>query len=215
MKEKETVIEKEKETVSIWPLLHNGPYLFFIILIGLASGVGNIGHTYIPELLMDSGLPVHIASTVVAISVVVEAPLIFFSDRFMDHWPLRVLIALPIGIIFAQYAVYALPSSVFLKVLLTLLAKHTTGMVLVMVSLRFIAQQVKGKDLVLAMAIVQGARYLGTILLQPLAAHFIEYGGYQLMSLFLAGVVGIVFVMTFALKMPQGRSHSLFGGNVE
>ena len=206
---------KEKELVSIWPLLHNGPYLFFIILIGLASGVGNIGHTYIPELLMDSGLPVHIASTVVAISVVVEAPLIFFSDRFMDHWPLRVLIALPIGIIFAQYAVYALPSSVFLKVLLTLLAKHTTGMVLVMVSLRFIAQQVKGKDLVLAMAIVQGARYLGTILLQPLAAHFIEYGGYQLMSLFLAGVVGIVFVMTFVLKMPQGRSHSLFGGNVE
>ena len=36
-----------------------------------------------------------------------------------------------------------------------------------MVSLRFIAQQVNGKDLVLAMAIVQGARYLGTILLQP------------------------------------------------
>ena len=215
MKKKETVVEKEKHPVSIRPLLHNGPYLFFIVLIGLASGVGNIGHTYIPELLMDSGLPVHIASTVVAISVVVEAPLIFFSDRFMDHWPLRVLIALPIGIIFAQYAVYALPSPVFLKVLLTLLAKHTTGMVLVMVSLRFIAQQVKGKDLVLAMAIVQGARYLGTILLQPLAANFIEYGGYQLMSLFLAGVVGIVFVMTFALKMPQGRSHSLFGGNVE
>ena len=207
--------EKMKEPVSIRPLLNNRPYLFFIILIGLASGVGNIGHTYIPELLMDSGLPVQLASTVVALSVVVEAPLIFFSDRFMDHWPLRVLIALPIGIIFAQYAVYALPSSVFLKVLLTLLAKHTTGMVLVMVSLRFIAQQVKGKDLVLAMAIVQGARYLGTILLQPLAAHFIEYGGYQLMSLFLAGVVGIVFVMTFALKMPQGRSHSLFGGNVE
>lgn len=207
--------EKMKEPVSIRPLLNNRPYLFFIILIGLASGVGNIGHTYIPELLMDSGLPVQLASTVVALSVVVEAPLIFFSDRFMDHWPLRVLIALPIGILFAQYAVYALPSPVFLKVVLTLLAKHTTGMVLVMVSLRFIAQQVKGKDLVLAMAIVQGARYLGTILLQPLAAHFIEYGGYQLMSLFLAGVVGIVFVMTFALKMPQGKVQSLFSGTVE
>ncbi|MEG3142899.1 hypothetical protein SD436_10650 [Streptococcus sp. 2A/TPW/M5] len=52
-------------------------------MIGLASGVGNIGHTYIPELLMDSGLPVHIASTVVAISVVVEAPLIF---SLIDSW---------------------------------------------------------------------------------------------------------------------------------
>ena len=201
MKTREKTEEKVKEPVSIRPLLQNGPYLFFIVLIGLASGVGNIGHTYIPELLMDSGLPVHIASTVVAISVVVEAPLIFFSDRFMDHWPLRVLIALP--------------SPVFSKVLLTLLAKHTTGMVLIMVSLRFIAQQVNGKDLVLAMAIVQGARYLGTILLQPLAALCIERGGYQVMSFFLAGVVGIVFLLSFALKMPQGKAHGLFGGKAD
>lgn len=207
--------EKVKEPVSLRPLLHNRPYLFFIILIGLASGVGNIGHTYIQNLLMDNGLSVQTAATVVAISVVVEAPLIFFSDRFMDHWPLRVLIALPIGILCAQYTIYALPSPILLKVLITLLAKHTTGMVLIMVSLRFIAQQVNGKDLVLAMAIVQGARYLGTILLQPIAAHFIEVGGYQLMSFFLAGVVGLAFLLSFALKMPQGKVPSLFSGTVE
>ena len=215
MKTREKREEKAKEPVSIRPLLQNRPYLFFVILIGLASGVGNIGHTYIPELLMDSGLSVQLASTVVAISVVVEAPLIFFSDRFMDHWPLLVLIALPIGILFAQYAVYALPSPVFLKVVLTLLSKHTTGMVLIMVSLRFIAQQVNGKDLVLAVAIVQGARYLGTILLQPFAAFCIEKGGYQVMSFLLAGIVGIVFLLSFALKMPQGKGQSLFSGNVE
>ena len=207
--------EKVKEPVSLRPLLHNRPYLFFIILIGLASGVGNIGHTYIQNLLMDNGLSVQTAATVVAISVVVEAPLIFFSDRFMDHWPLRVLIALPMGILCAQYAIYALPSPILLKVLVTLLAKHTTGMVLIMVSLRFIAQQVNGKDLVLAMAKVQGARYLGTILLQPIAAHFIEVGGYQLMSFFLAGVVGLAFLLSFALKMPQGKVRSLFNGTVE
>ena len=215
MKTSEKRVEKMKEPVSIRPLLNNRPYLFFIILIGLASGVGNIGHTYIPELLMDSGLPVQLASTVVALSVVVEAPLIFFSDRFMDHWPLRVLIALPIGILFAQYAVYALPSPVFLKLVLTLLSKHTTGMVLIMVSLRFIAQQVNGKDQVLAMAIVQGARYLGTILLQPVAAFCIEKGGYQVMSFLLAGILGTVFLLSFALKMPQGKVQSLFSGTVE
>lgn len=207
--------EKVKEPVSLRPLLHNRPYLFFIILIGLASGVGNIGHTYIQNLLMDNGLSVQTAATIVAISVVVEAPLIFFSDRFMDNWPLRVLIALPMGILCAQYAIYALPSPILLKVLVTLLAKHTTGMVLIMVSLRFIAQQVNGKDLVLAMAIVQGARYLGTILLQPIAAHFIEVGGYQVMSFFLAGVVGLAFLLSFALKMPQGKVPSLFSGTVE
>lgn len=207
--------EKATEPVSLRPLLHNRPYLFFIILIGLASGVGNIGHTYIQNLLMDTGLSVETAATVVALSVVVEAPLIFFSNRFMDHWPLRVLIALPMGILFAQYTIYALPNPIFLKVLVTLLAKHTTGMVLIMVSLRFIVQQVNGKDLVLAMAIVQGARYLGTILLQPIAAHFIEVGGYQVMSFFLAGVVGLAFLLSFALKIPQGKVPSLFSGTVE
>lgn len=77
-----------------------------------------------------------------------------------------------------------------------------------MVSLRFIAQQVNGKDLVLAMAIVQGARYLGTILLQY-SEPCIERGGYQVMSFFLAlGVVGIVFLLSFALKMPR-KAHGL------
>ena len=203
--------QTEREKVSLAPLIHNGPYLFFLVLMGLASGVGYIGHTYIPSLLMDSGLPVQVASTVVALSVVVEAPLIFFSDRFMDHWPLRILILLPLGLLLTQYLVYALPSPIFLKVLLTLLSKHTTGMVLVMVSLRFISQQVDAKDLVLAMALFQGVRYLGTILLQPLAALFVERGGYALMSCFLVAIMALVFLLSFFLKMPSGKSRSLFG----
>ena len=205
----------QKEAVSIRPLLHNGPYLFFLLLMGLVSGVGNIGHTYIPALLMDSGLPVQIASTVVALSVVVEAPLIFFSDRFMDHWPLRLLILLPVGILLLQYFIYALPSPVFLKVLVTLLAKHTTGMVLIMVSLRFISQQVDKKDLVLAMALVQGVRYLGTILLQPLAAFFVDHGGFSMMSYFLVAVLVLVLLLSLFLKMPKGKSPGLFGNTKE
>ena len=201
----------QKEAVSIRPLLHNGPYLFFLLLMGIVSGVGNIGHTYIPALLMDSGLPVQIASTVVAISVVVEAPLIFFSDRFMDHWPLRLLILLPVGILLLQYFIYALPSPVFLKVLVTLLAKHTTGMVLIMVSLRFISQQVDQKDLVLAMALLQGVRYLGTILLQPVAAFFVDHGGFSMMSYFLVVVLILVLLLSIFLKMPKGKSPGLFG----
>ena len=136
---------------------------------------------------MDSGLPVHIASTVVAISVVVEAPLIFFSDRFMDHWPLRVLIALPIGIIFAQYAVYALPSPVFLKVIMTLLAKHDRdgfdyGLLTVY------RPTGKWQRLGSCHGHCPRSSLFRTILLQPLAAALcIERGGYQVMSFFSRG----------------------------
>ncbi len=44
MKKKRDSREKEKHPVSI-RLFFNGPYLFFIVLIGLASGVED-GHTY-------------------------------------------------------------------------------------------------------------------------------------------------------------------------
>ncbi len=84
--------EKVKEPVSIRPLLQWTLSLLYCV-DWLGFRVGNIGRHYIPELLMDSGLPVHIASTVVAISVVVGSPHDLFSDRFMDHWPLRVLIS--------------------------------------------------------------------------------------------------------------------------
>lgn len=129
----------------------------------------------------------------------------------MDHWPLRLLILLPVGILLLQYFIYALPSPVFLKVLVTFLAKHTTGMVLIMVSLRFISQQVDKKDLVLAMALLQGVRYLGTILLQPVAAFFVDHGGFSMMSYFLVVVLILVLLLSIFLKMPKGKSPGLFG----
>ena len=215
MKKKRDSRRKGKHPVSIRPLLHNGPYLFFIVLIGLASGVGNIGHTYIPELLMDSGLPVHIASTVVAVSVVMEAPLIFFSDRFMDHWPLRVLIALPIGIIFCSICCLRSSKSCLLKSAFDSFSQAYNRDGFDYGLLTVYCPTGEWQRLGSCMAIVQGARYLGTILLQPLAALCIERGGYQVMSFFLAGVVGIVFLLSFALKMPQGKAHGLFGGKVD
>ena len=102
----------------------------------------------------------------------------------MDHWPLRILIALPIGIIFAQYAVYALPSPCLLKSAFDSYSQAYNRDGFDYGLLTVYCPKVNGKDLVLAMAIVQGARYLGTILLQPLAALCIERGGYQVMSFF-------------------------------
>ena len=132
----------------------------------------------------------------------------------MDHWPLRVLIALPIGIIFAQYAVYALPSPVFLKVIMTLLAKHTTGMVLIMVSLRFIAQQVNGKDLVLGHCPRSSLFRNHSFTTSPQPSVLKEVV-YQVMSFFFSrGCEGSSFLLSFALKCPREGSRP-FGGKVD
>ncbi len=99
----------------------------------------------IPELLMDSGLPVHIASYGCSYLRRSGSSLdLFLSDRFMDHWPLRVLIVLQ-SELFSLNMLFTLPS----PVVSNFLAKHTNRDGLIMVSLRFIAQQVNGKDLLL------------------------------------------------------------------
>ena len=80
-----------------------------------------------------------------------------------------------------------------------------------MVSLRFISQQVDKKDLVLAMALVQGVRYLGTILLQPLAAFFVDHGGFSMMSYFLVAVLVLVLVLSLFFKDAKRKiSRSLW-----
>ena len=71
------------------------------------------------------------------------------------------------------------------------------------------------KDLVLAMAILQGVRYLATILLQPVAAFFVDHGGFSMMSSFLVAVLVLVLLLSIFLKMPKGKSPGLFGSMKE
>ncbi len=138
----------------------------------------------------------------------------------MDHWPLRVWSA-PGGIIFtAQYAVYALPSPCLLKkVLLTLLAKHTTGgWFWLWFPYGFIAQQVRWQRLGSCHGHCPKELSLFTepFFLQPLAALCIERGGcLPICADFFAGVVtfmclhclraGIVFLLSLPIMPQKGR----------
>jgi len=69
-----------KNGSSIGQIFKNKTYLFYLLIVALYSGVGNTGHTYIPSMLEHSGLSVNMATTVVAISVICESPLIFFFN---------------------------------------------------------------------------------------------------------------------------------------
>ena len=197
--------------IGLGKLLTNKTYLFYLLLVALYSGVGNTGHTYIPAMLQHSGLEVDMASTVVALSVLVEAPFIFYSYLFMDKISMKKLLYICLGIIFLQYSVYALDLGLISKIGMTLLSKHVTGMVLIMVTLKIVASLVDEKYLVTAIALVQTARSLGTILIQNLAGHFLDSWGYEGMNLFLAAVICLVCLLALFLKLPEGKGNQLFG----
>lgn len=195
----------------IGKIFKNKTYLFYLLIVALYSGVGNTGHTYIPSMLEHSGLSVNMATTVVAISVICESPLIFFSYLFMDKVPIKKLLYIPLGILLLQYVIYGLDLGLTSKILLTLMSKHATGMLLIMVTLKIVANIVDENYLVTAIALVQTARNLGTILIQNIAGDIIDKSGYEMMSFFLAGVMVLVLVLAFFLKVPNKSNQKLFG----
>lgn len=200
-----------KNGSSIGKNFKNKTYLFYLLIVALYSGVGNTGHTYIPSMLEHSGLSVNMATTVVAISVICESPLIFFSYLFMDKVPIKKLLYIPLGILLLQYVIYGLDLGLTSKILLTLMSKHATGMLLIMVTLKIVANVVDENYLVTAIALVQTARNLGTILIQNIAGDIIDKSGYEMMSFFLAGVMVLVLVLAFFLKVPNKSNQKLFG----
>lgn len=200
-----------KNGSSIGQIFKNKTYLFYLLIVALYSGVGNTGHTYIPSMLEHSGLSVNMATTVVAISVICESPLIFFSYLFMDKVPIKKLLYIPLGILLLQYVIYGLDLGLTSKILLTLMSKHATGMLLIMVTLKIVANIVDENYLVTAIALVQTARNLGTILIQNIAGDIIDKSGYEMMSFFLAGVMVLVLVLAFFLKVPNKSNQKLFG----
>lgn len=200
-----------KNDSSIGKIFKNKTYLFYLLIVALYSGVGNTGHTYIPSMLEHSGLSVNMATTVVAISVICESPLIFFSYLFMDKVPIKKLLYIPLGILLLQYVIYGLDLGLTSKILLTLMSKHATGMLLIMVTLKIVANVVDENYLVTAIALVQTARNLGTILIQNIAGDIIDKSGYEMMSFFLAGVMVLVLVLAFFLKVPNKSNQKLFG----
>ena len=195
----------------IGQIFKNKTYLFYLVIVALYSGVGNTGHTYIPSMLEHSGLSVNMATTVVAISVICESPLIFFSYLFMDKLPIKKLLYIPLLILLLQYVIYGLDLGLTSKILLTLMSKHATGMLLIMVTLKIVANVVDEKYMVTAIALVQTARNLGTILIQNIAGDIIDKSGYEMMSFFLAGVMIVVLVLAFFLKVPNKPNQKLFG----
>lgn len=206
--------QKTKQTKNdsyIGQIFKNKTYLFYLLIVALYSGVGNTGHTYIPSMLEHSGLSVNMATTVVAISVICESPLIFFSYLFMDKIPIKKLLYIPLGILLLQYVIYGLDLGLTSKILLTLMSKHATGMLLIMVTLKIVANVVDEKYLVTAIALVQTARNLGTILIQNIAGDLIDQSGYEMMSFFLAGVMIAVIILVAFLKIPERKNQNLFG----
>ncbi|PIO79615.1 putative 3-phenylpropionic acid transporter [Streptococcus parauberis] len=208
--EPQTDLLTEKNRTSFKEILKDKTFLLYMIIVMLFSGVMNTGHTYLPALLEADGLSVGLATTVVSLSVICESPLIYFSHLFMDKFKSKQLFLVSVGFVLLQYLIYALHINITSTVAVTLLAKHAAAMLFIMLNIKIVASLVDRHVLITALALIQTARNLSSIIFQSIAGQILEVSTYTVLCWVLVAVLTVIFVMVALLNLPSGNQEKLF-----
>ncbi|MFZ2186407.1 MAG: MFS transporter [Streptococcus parauberis] len=208
--EPQTDLLTEKNRTSFKEILKDKTFLLYMIIVMLFSGVMNTGHTYLPAMLEADGLSVGLATTVVSLSVICESPLIYFSHLFMDKFKSKQLFLVSVGFVLLQYLIYALHINITSTVAVTLLAKHAAAMLFIMLNIKIVASLVDRHVLITALALIQTARNLSSIIFQSIAGQILEVSTYTVLCWVLVAVLTVIFVMVALLNLPSGNQEKLF-----
>lgn len=202
--------DKQSNKPHIRDLLTNKTYLIYTVLAVVVASIMNVGHTYIPAMLERSGMSVGGAATVVSIAVLCEGPLTYFSYLFMDKWKSKTLLLVSMGLVLVQCLVYSLDMSLTMKVIVTLLTKHTAGILYIMVNTKIVHSLVAPTMLITALSLVQTGRSLGSIVFQNISGFILDKWDYPQLFLVLLLATAATALMTLFISLPAGTGTALY-----
>ena len=133
-----------------------------------------MANTYIPAMFQNDGLPVDLVSTILSFAVLCEAPIVLFSHKFMDKLANKKLLIIAYTMITIQFLCYAFNVWLPFKVLITLLTKHPSGMLFIMINLKIVSTLVPKEHQITALAFVQTLRNLSSIIFQNIAGQILD-----------------------------------------
>lgn len=201
--------EKEEKT-KMSTLFHNHKYLYYLVIASVFQGITNMANTYIPAMFQNDGLPVNIVSTILSFAVICEAPLVLFSHKFMDKLSNKKLLIIAYTMIFIQFLCYAFNVWLPLKVFVTLVTKHPSGMLFIMINLKVVNTLVPQEHQITALAFVQTLRNLSSIIFQNIAGQILDVSSYQVLFALSSIIIAIGFVLVFLFKVPSGKDRKIF-----
>ena len=199
---------EEKTTTST--LFHNYKYLYYLIIAAIFQGITNMANTYIPAMFQNDGLKVSLVSTILSFAVLCEAPLVLFSHKFMDKLTNKRLLIIAYSMITIQFLCYALNVWLPLKVIITLITKHPSGMLFIMINLKIVSTLVPKEHQITALAFVQTLRNLSSIIFQNIAGQILDISSYQILFALSLIVIVVGFVLVILFKVPSGKDQKLF-----
>lgn len=202
--------QNNEEKTKTSTLFHNYKYLYYLIIAAIFQGITNMANTYIPAMFQNDGLKVSLVSTILSFAVLCEAPLVLFSHKFMDKLTNKRLLIIAYSMITIQFLCYALNVWLPLKVIITLITKHTSGMLFIMINLKIVSTLVPKEHQITALAFVQTLRNLSSIIFQNIAGQILDISSYQILFALSLIVIVVGFVLVILFKVPSGKDQKLF-----
>lgn len=191
-------------------LLHNHKYLYYLIIAAIFQGITNMANTYIPAMFQNDGLPVNLVSTILSFAVLCEAPIVLFSHRFMDKLANKKLLIIAYIMISIQFLCYAFNVWLPLQVLVTLITKHPSGMLFIMINLKIVSTLVPKEHQITALAFVQTLRNLSSIVFQNIAGQILDVSSYQILFSLSLIIIAYGFLLVLLFKIPSGKDQKIF-----
>ena len=202
--------QNNEEKTKTSTLFHNYKYLYYLIIAAIFQGITNMANTYIPAMFQNDGLKVSLVSTILSFAVLCEAPLVLFSHKFMDKLTNKRLLIIAYSMITIQFLCYALNVWLPLKVIITLITKHPSGMLFIMINLKIVSTLVPKEHQITALAFVQTLRNLSSIIFQNIAGQILDISSYQILFALSLIVIVVSFVLVILFKVPSGKDQKLF-----
>lgn len=202
--------QNNEEKTKTSTLFHNYKYLYYLIIAAIFQGITNMANTYIPAMFQNDGLKVSLVSTILSFAVLCEAPLVLFSHKFMDKLTNKRLLIIAYSMITIQFLCYALNVWLPLKVIITLITKHPSGTLFIMINLKIVSTLVPKEHQITALAFVQTLRNLSSIIFQNIAGQILDISSYQILFALSLIVIVVGFVLVILFKVPSGKDQKLF-----
>ncbi|WP_300629707.1 MFS transporter [uncultured Thomasclavelia sp.] len=201
---------KENEKVKTMTLFKNKKFVYYLAICAIFYGITNMSNTFVPSMLTDKGLDVDVTSTILSIAVFCEAPLVLFSNRFMDKIANKTLLIISISMVCLQCAVYGFDLPLIFILLITFLAKHPSGMLYIMINLKVINTLIDENQQITALAYVATLKNLVAIIFQNVAGNILDVTTYSNLYLICFGWMLVALILVIFFKISSGNDKKLF-----
>ena len=201
---------KENEKVKTMTLFKNKKFVYYLAICAIFYGITNMSNTFVPSMLTDKGLDVDVTSTILSIAVFCEAPLVLFSNRFMDKIANKTLLIISISMVCLQCAVYGFDLPLIFILLITFLAKHPSGMLYIMINLKVINTLIDENQQITALAYVATLKNLVAIIFQNIAGNILDVTTYSNLYLICFGWMLGALILVIFFKISSGNDKKLF-----